>query len=132
MLRGATAQPPAKPPKPVRRQRGGATARPELDARAAEQRLRESSTKAETEAAEGHLRLLREVELVGPTGAAWIAVTAYLLVGVACGTSVLSSTLGLNAVVSTTVAKVYSTPLSPRLHRCGAGELEGATPTSRG
>ena len=93
-----------KPPKPVRRR--GAQPAPELDARAAEMRLRQSSTKEETERIEEHLRLLRSVELSGPATPTWIAVTAYLILIVACATSRIASAAGLDAIVSTALAKV--------------------------
>ena len=93
-----------KPPKPVRRR--SAQPAPELDTRAAEMRLRQSSTKEETELAEEHLRLLRLVELSGPGTPTWVAVTAYLVLVVACATSRIASVVGLDAIVSTALAKV--------------------------
>lgn len=104
MLSGSEPQR-AKPPKPLRRRRGAQLA-PELDARAAEMRLRQSSTKEETELAEKHLQLLRSVELVGPATSTWVAVTCYLVIIMACATSHVASTVGLDTVVNTSLAKV--------------------------
>ena len=107
MLAGSEPTQRPKPPKPAQlRRRRGAQPAPELDTRAAEMRLRQSSTKEETELAEKHLRLLRSVELVGPTKMIWVGVTTYLALIVACATPRVANAVGLDAVVSTTVAKV--------------------------
>lgn len=102
MLAGSA---PAERTKPVRRQRGPGLA-PELDVRAAEKRVRQSSTKEEAELAEEHLRLLHTVELSGPARTTWAAVTTYMVLIVAFATSRVASALGLDEIISPATAKV--------------------------
>ena len=62
--------------------------------------------RATPELAEQHLQLLRSVELVGPATRTWVAVTCYLVIIMACATSSVASTVGLDMVVNTSLGKV--------------------------
>ena len=119
MLAGSEPQQP-KPPKAVRRRRHGLQPGPELDARAAEMRLRQSSTKEETERAEKHLQLLRSMELVGPPKSVWLAVTTYLVLIIGCATSRVASAVGVDSIVSTTLAKVRCTTIEMQSLQVGS------------